>query len=121
MEDEIKKEMLKEVVDYLPILIETAEAVVIEFKGEQEEDTKELFNQIIDGINWTLGMYYELDDNREAESSLNKKLELDSQIDKFTRAIEEKNLETIATAMEEGIVPFLKEFLSFGKDKIEEE
>lgn len=57
LKNEIQKEAYETAVDYLPKLIKTAALVAGEFEGEEQEDTKDLFNQVVEGINWILDVY----------------------------------------------------------------
>lgn len=118
MDQNERVEILKEVVNYLPVLIETAKEVSKELKGEKEEDTKELFNQVIDGINWALGMYYEVEPTIKDDSYTIQKDELENSIQQFAKAIELKIEENIAETMEEGMLPFLREFHNIAVEEL---
>jgi len=121
MDEKERVEILKELVEYLPLLVETSEEVCKEFKGAQEEDTKDLFNQVIDGINWTLGVYEEIGDTLKEIPMICQNDELEAIVEEFVKSIEEKEEEKIAEIMENGILPFLREFCTVAKEELEKE
>ncbi len=106
----MQKENLISADEYLPRLIETAQTVSAELAGEQEEDTHDLFNQVIDGVNYIIEIFNgTLSLTNENRITFNTD-EVEEMIQKLSNAIIAKDDKQVAVAMQNGMIPFLQKF-----------
>ncbi|MGN0152133.1 MAG: hypothetical protein ACI39Q_06635 [Wujia sp.] len=105
---ELQKEALGELVNYSENIIRGTETVIKELRGDRKEDTDELFNLVIQGINWEIEVF------NNCESLINKDAQ---QIDKgkmadavarLGKVLQEKDDIKLAACLEVDFLPFLK-------------
>ena len=111
LKNEIQKEAYETAVDYLPKLIKTAALVAGEFEGEEQEDTKDLFNQVVEGINWILDVYNHSDSTLYRGGENGTKEELEEKIQRLSHAISKQNKNEMAKSLKEDMIPFLEQYL----------
>lgn len=54
---ELQKEALSQLVDYSEHIMKATRDVIKEFRGDKKKDTDELFNLVIQGINWEIEVF----------------------------------------------------------------
>ncbi len=106
----MQKENLISADEYLPRLIETAQTVSAELAGEQEEDTHDLFNQVIDGVNYIIEIFNGTLSLTNKERIVFNTDEVEEMIQKLSNAIVAKDDKRVAAAMQNGMIPFLQKF-----------
>ena len=116
--NEIQKETYETALDYLPKLIKTAALVAKEFQGEEQEDTKDLFNQVVEGINWILDVYNHSDSILYRGGEQGTKEELEEKIQRLSHAISKQNKQEMGNALTEDMIPFLEKYLEEIRMKI---
>ncbi|QHQ60705.1 molecular chaperone [Anaerocolumna sedimenticola] len=100
-------EALEELHNYLIKLVPAVEAIIIELRGEKRSDTDELFNAIINGINWSIEVLNRTMDIVNENDEVIEKENINDTIKKFSFAIREHNELDIADILEKNILPFL--------------
>lgn len=105
---ELQKEALRELVVYSGNIIEGTETVIEELRGERKEDTDELFNLIIQGINWEIEVFNNcagLINQDEVKIDKNKMADA---VSRLGRVLQEKDDIKIAACLEVDFLPFLR-------------
>lgn len=106
----MQKENLVSADEYLPRLIETAQTVSAELAGVQEEDTHDLFNQVIDGVNYVIEIFNGTLSLTNKERIVFNTDEVEEMIQTLSKAIIAKEDKQVAAAMQDGMIPFLQKF-----------
>lgn len=114
----MQKENLISADEYLPRLIETAQTVSVELAGEQEEDTHDLFNQVIDGVNYIIEIFNGTLSLTNKERIVFNTDEVEAMIQRLSNAIIAKEDKQVAAAMQDGMIPFLQKFQVIIKEYI---
>ncbi len=106
--DEQQKEAMQEAAGYLSRLIPAAEGMADEFKGELQEDSYDLLDMVVEGLNWVIQVYNGTKDviNNEAEQIDSKAM--DQKMSKFGSAYTAHDQSGIASGLEEAVLPFLR-------------
>ena len=107
-------------ISFLPDLMETATTVSVELQGEKEEDTKELFNQVIDGLNGSIATYLDILTQIEGKKGFVTEESINEMLEEFSKIIISKEERKIGDYMIDKMIPFLKELLHW-LQQIEEE
>ena len=103
-------EALQVVSEYIDKLLPSMETVAGELSGEKQEDTDAFLKQIIDGLNWVIEVFNGTMSLINEEREVIQKDEVNQQVIQLSEAIIDHNDSRIATILESGIIPFLKEF-----------
>lgn len=104
----LQKEALGELVDYSEKIIRGTELVIRELRGGRREDTDELFNLVIQGINWEIEVF------NNCESLINKdeqqidKNKMAGAVSRLGKVLQEKDDIKIAACLEVDFLPFLR-------------
>ena len=106
--DEQQKEAMQEAAGYLSRLIPAAEGMVDEFKGELQEDSYDVLDMVVEGLNWVIQVYNGTKEviNQEQEQ-INSKA-MDQKISEFGSAYTAHDQSAIVSGLEEGVLPFLR-------------
>lgn len=105
---ELQKEVLGELVSYSEKIIKGTEELLKELRGSRKEDTEELFNLVIQGINWEIEVF------NNCESIINKdgqqidKAKMASAVGRLGKVLHEKDDIKIAACLDVDFMPFLK-------------
>lgn len=106
--DEQQKEAMQEAAGYLSRLIPAAEGMADEFKGELQEDSYDMLDMVVEGLNWVIQVYNGTKDviNQETEQVDSKTM--DQKITKFGTAYTAHDQSGIVSGLEEAVLPFLR-------------
>lgn len=105
---DLQKEALGELVEYSEKIIKGTEVVIEELRGDRKDDTEELFNLVIQGINWEIEVFNncaELINRDEIKIDKNKMADAVSRLGKI---LQEKDDIKIAACLEVDFLPFLR-------------
>ena len=86
------------------------ETVAGELSGEKQEDTDAYLQQIIDGLNWVIEIFNGTMSLINEERVMMDKDEINREVLQLSEALIAKNDARVATVLESGILPFLKQF-----------
>ncbi len=103
-------EALQTVNEYIGKLIPSMETVAGELSGEKQEDTDAYLQQIIDGLNWVIEIFNGTMSLINEERVMMDKDEINREVLQLSEALIAKNDARVATVLESGILPFLKQF-----------
>ena len=111
--DDLKKQQydaLRDGAEYALRLVPAIREIIPELRGNEKDDTEDFKNQIIEGINYIIEIVNgTMPLINEKEVILNKD-GIEEKIQQLIRSVEHKSNEEIATALEEGILPFIEIF-----------
>lgn len=108
-------EALQFVVDYIKKLVPAFQTVAEELRSQKQEDTIDLLNQAIEGLNFVIEIF------NATSSLLNEKEELfqnhviEEKVQALNLALKEHDDLKTADAIEDGIIPFLDIFAKIAK------
>ncbi len=106
--NEQQKEAMQEAAAYLSRLIPAAEGMVDEFGGELQEDSYDVLDMVVEGLNWVIQVYNGTKDVINDESEQIDSKEMDQKIGKFGSAYTAHDQKGIADGLEDGVLPFLR-------------
>ncbi|MDE6686285.1 MAG: hypothetical protein K2K17_03095 [Lachnospiraceae bacterium] len=106
--DEQQKEAMQEAAGYLSRLIPAAEGMADEFKGELQEDSYDMLDMVVEGLNWVIQVYNGTKDviNKETEQIDSKAM--DQKISAFGTAYTSHDQSGIVSGLEDAVLPFLR-------------
>ena len=106
--NEQQKEAMQEAAGYLSRLIPAAEGMTEEFKGELQEDSYDMLDMVVNGLNWVIQIYNgtKVVINKEQEQIDSKAM--DEKILRFGTAYTDHDQSGIALGLEEAVLPFLR-------------
>ena len=97
-------------VEYIPKLITAFRTIAEELKGNKKEDTFDLLNQAIEGLNVIIDIFNATSDiYHESEDVFNKEV-IEQKIQNMNTALKEHDDEKTAISIETDIIPFLDVF-----------
>ena len=105
---DLQKEALGELVEYSEKIIRGTETVMEELRDDRKEDTDELFNLVIQGINWEIEVFNNcagLINQDEVKIDKNKMADA---VSRLGRVLQEKDDIKIAACLEVDFLPFLR-------------
>ena len=97
-----------ELIDYSEKIIKGTEEVIKELRGARKDDTDELFNLVIQGINWEIEVF------NNCESLINKdgqqidKDKMATAVGRLGKVLQEKDDIKLAACLDVDFLPFLK-------------
>ncbi len=106
----LQSDVYATVADYLPKLIRTANLVAGEFQEGEQEDTRDLFDQVVEGINWVLDVYNHSPSALYRGQGRGEKTQLEQMIQRLSQAISRNNKSEMANSLSEDMIPFLHAF-----------
>ena len=91
--EELQKEALNELVEYSEKIIKGTEIVIKELRGTRKNDTDELFNLVIKGINWEIEVFNNCEPliNKDVQKIGNYQLKIPVYLDENENLCEEIN------------------------------
>lgn len=105
---DLQYKILSELIDYSDKLIKGTEEVVKELRGARKNDTDELFNLVIQGINWEIEVF------NNCEALINKddqkidKAKMATAVERLGKVLQEKDDIKIAACLDVDFLPFLR-------------
>ncbi len=106
--NELQKEALSELVDYSEKIIKGTEEVIKELRGAKKEDTEELFNLVIQGINWEIEIFNNCEPLINKDGKQIDKDKMAKAVTRLGKVLQEKDDIKIAACLEVDFLPFLK-------------
>lgn len=105
---ELQKEVLGELVDYSEKIIRATEMVIAELRGARKEDTEELFNLVIQGINWEIEVFNNCERLINQDTMQIDKGKMADAVARLGKVLQEKDDIKIAACLDVDFLPFLK-------------
>lgn len=104
----VQKEIFKELHAYSNHIIAGAETLVDELRNNRRADTDELFNLVIQGINWEIEVFNNCEDLINRDGQQIDKSHMASAVVRLGRVLQEKDDIKLAASLEVDFLPFLK-------------
>lgn len=106
---ELQKEALSELVGYSEKIIRAAKTVIEELRGNKKEDTDELFDLVIQGINWEIEVYNNCEDLINKDEQKIDKAKMVKAVTRLGKVLQEKDDIKIAACLDVDFLPFLQD------------
>lgn len=110
MSDKISAQqaLLKELYSYSANIIPATETLVMELRHNRQEDTDDLFNLVIQGINWEIEVFNNCENLINQEEQRIDKAKMASAVGRLGKVLQEKDDIKLAASLEVDFLPFLK-------------
>lgn len=105
---ELQREALRELVDYSEKIIRGTETVIAELRGARKEDTEELFNLVIQGINWEIEVFNNCEKLINQDTIQIDKNKMADAVVRLGKVLQERDDIKIAACLDVDFLPFLK-------------
>lgn len=104
----LTENIIKQLSEYGPNLVEGVEEVVGELRGERVSDTDELFTLVIQGINWEIEVFNNCEDTIVSVSDAIDKGRMAAAVGRLGKVLAEKDDIKIAACLEVDFLPFVR-------------
>ena len=104
----LTKTIFEELVDYSPHIIEGTELVIREFREGKQSDSDEIFNLVIQGINWEIEVFNNCEQEINCEGVTVDKSRMAQAVGRLGKVLSEKDSIQIAACLEVDFLPFLR-------------
>lgn len=104
----LQQDIMKELSDYSPKIIKGTEDVISELRGDRKKDTDELFNLVIQGINWEIEVFNNCEDIINKDAHFIDKGKMATAVVRLGKVLQEKDDIKIAACLEVDFLPFLR-------------
>ncbi|MBU5476041.1 hypothetical protein KQI72_04870 [Eubacterium sp. MSJ-21] len=110
MSDKIsaQQELLKELYNYSANIIPGTETLITELRHNRQTDTDELFNLVIQGINWEIEVFNNCENLINEKEQKIDKAKMASAVGRLGKVLQEKDDIKLAASLEVDFLPFLK-------------
>lgn len=115
--EQLTLETFTSMADYLPRLIPTLETLIHELREDMQEDTMELLDMAVNGINWVIEAYNATSEIVNRNSLRVDTVQMDQKIKEFGDAYQTKDYAKIADDLENMVIPFLKIMLEVAEEQ----
>ncbi|MGN0390082.1 MAG: hypothetical protein ACI4L2_04645 [Wujia sp.] len=103
-----QKEIFKELHAYSNHIIAGTETLVEELRSNRKPDTDELFNLVIQGINWEIEVFNNCEELINRDGQQIDKAHMASAVVRLGKVLQEKDDIKLAASLEVDFLPFLK-------------
>ncbi|MCM1209241.1 MAG: hypothetical protein NC309_09965 [Ruminococcus sp.] len=107
---QLQKEALAQLVDYSEHIIKATRDVIKEFRVDRKKDTDELFNLVIQGINWEIEVFNNCEQLINTDKIYVDKSKMAAAVGRLGEVLQEKDDIKTAACLEVDFLPF------FGKN-----
>lgn len=105
---DLQKEALAQLVDYSANITLGVQNVIEELRNSRKDDTEELFNLVIQGINWEIEVFNNCEELINKDSMNVDKSKMATAVSRLGKVLQEKDDIKIAACLEVDFLPFLK-------------
>ncbi len=113
---ELQKEALAQLVDYSEHIMKATRDVIKELREDKKKDTDELFNLIIQGINWEIEVFNNCEQLINTQKTYVDKSKMAVAVGRLGEVLQEKDDIKTAACLEVDFLPFLEKMLEAGKN-----
>lgn len=103
-----QQDLLKELYNYSETIIPGTETLLAELRHNRQSDTDELFNLVIQGINWEIEVFNNCEDLVNQDEQRIDKARMASAVGRLGKVLQEKDDIKLAASLEVDFLPFLK-------------
>ncbi len=104
----LQENIIKELYEYSPKIIMGTEEVITELRETRQKDTDELFNLVIQGINWEIEVFNNCEAVINKDSQQVDKAKMANAVVRLGKVLQEKDDIKIAACLEVDFLPFLR-------------
>lgn len=104
----VQKELLKELKSYSEHILPGTNTLIGELRHNRKSDTDELFNLVIQGINWEIEVFNNCEDLINSGEQKINKAKMASAVSRLGKVLQEKDDIKLAASLEVDFLPFLK-------------
>ena len=105
---ELEKKIISQLADYSDVIIEGTELVIKEYREGKQPDSDEIFNLVIQGINWEIEVFNNCEDTLNSETQYVDKAHMAQAVGRLGKVLAEKDSIQIAACLEVDFLPFLR-------------
>ena len=109
---ELQKEALKELFSYSDGIIAATNAVITELRGDKKKDTEDMFNLVIQGINWEIEVFNNCEALVNSDRVYVDKSKMATAVARLGKVLADKDDIKIAACLEVDFLPFLESMKS---------
>lgn len=102
-----QQDLLKELYNYSANIISGTETLITELRHNRQGDTDELFNLVIQGINWEIEVFNNCEDMINQDGQKIDKAKMASAVGRLGKVLQEKDDIKLAASLEVDFLPFL--------------
>lgn len=113
---ELQKEALSQLVDYSEHIMKATRDVIKEFREDKKSDTDEMFNLVIQGINWEIEVFNNCEQLINTQKTYVDKSKMAVAVGRLGEVLQEKDDIKTAACLEVDFLPFLEKMLEAGKN-----
>ena len=103
-----QQDLLKELYNYSATIMPGTEKLMTELGHNRQSDTDELFNPVIQGINWEIEVFNNCEDLINRDEQRIDKGRMASAVGRLGKVLQEKDDIKLAASLEVDFLPFLK-------------
>lgn len=103
-----QQDLLKELYNYSETIIPGTETLIAELRHNRQSDTDELFNLVIQGINWEIEVFNNCEELINQDEQRIDKARMASAVGRLGKVLQEKDDIKLAASLEVDFLPFLK-------------
>ncbi len=119
--DAIEKEVLEEILEYSKYIIPAANSVISELRADKKEDTSQLLNTIIKGINWEIEIFNNIEAVINKKGNWVDKEAITEAVSNLGKGLTDKDEEAIASCIEDDFIPFLRSMQKAAEFRLKQE
>lgn len=105
---EIQKQIFQELHAYSKHIIVGTQTLIHELREHRQEDTDELFNLVIGGINWEIEVFNNCENLINKDEQRIDKARMAAAVTRLSRVRQERDDIKLAAALETDFLPFLR-------------
>ena len=117
--EQLQREALRELIQYSAKLIPAVQTILEELRGNEQTDTGEFLNEVINGINWEIEVYNQCAALINSKSSYIDKKAMIVAVTNLGQSLGSGDNQQVATCMEEDFLPFLNNLALAAKMVVE--
>lgn len=117
--EQLQREVLVELIAYSEKLIPAVQTIIEELRGNEQGDTSEFLNEIINGINWEIEVYNQCAALLNSRSNyIDKKIMVEA-VTSLGQSLSSGENQKVADSFEEYFLPFLNKLALAAKMVVE--
>lgn len=106
--EDLQTQIMQELLSYSDKIIYGTEVLIAELREGRLPDTEEIFNLVIQGINWEIEVFNSCEPMINKDSTFVDKTKMSEAVGRLGRVLSEKDDIKIAACLEAFFLPFLK-------------
>lgn len=117
--EQLQREVLQELIRYSEKMIPAVQTIIEELRGNEQADTGEFLNEVINGINWEIEVYNQCAALINTQSSYIDKKQMIVAVTNLGQSLGSGDNQKVADCFEEDFLPFLNKLALAAKMVVE--